>query len=528
MIHARTAGATLLFGCLAWLAASLALAQSDAEAIHLVLSKPGSTAPLRNALGRDAYRAIRGQARQATVEVLPLTRAELWIVPKARVDAVSAAAARRGVTVERQGVVRDPALRAPTADMDMSDKQKLIFDQAKASLATVGIKMMTLPTSPMFEYALTRGAKAPAPRMTIELNDRHTVTVIGKTVDKRRDMYVFRGAVEGTDAPATLMWWPDGKMVGTVQHDGRIYTFRHMGGLVHAVVEMSTDRMPSEHAPMPERLRSNDPNLRDDPLIKQGDASVLRTMTAGMRPRAPLSALDPRQPPAKAQKPAAPGRDVVIDVIVAYTVKAAGHYTDIRRELVDLAIEEANESFRQSQLPHVKLRLVHAYQTDYAEGTDTHFDHVWRFADKGDGYMEEIHELRDKHRADVGILIVDDPKGCGLATRVYADPEEAFAVVHHECAASTYSFAHEIGHLIGARHELSIDTMMTPFPYGHGYVNGTKWRDIMSYKESCGGCPRLPVWSSPKVLVRGEPAGTPALDNARVIAEQAARVAGFR
>ena len=50
---------------------------------------------------------------------------------------------------------------------------------------------------------------------------------------------------------------------------------------------------------------------------------------------------------------------------------------------------------------------------------------------------------------------------------------------------------------------------MTPFPYGHGYVNGTKWRDIMSYKESCGGCPRVPVWSSPKVLVKGEPAGTP-------------------
>ena len=88
--------------------------------------------------------------------------------------------------------------------------------------------------------------------------------------------------------------------------------------------------------------------------------------------------------------------------------------------------------------------------------------------------------------------------------------------------------AHEIGHLIGARHDLNIDKTMTPFPYGHGYVNGTKWRDIMSYKESCGGCPRLPVWSSPKVMIKGEPAGTPELDNARVIAEQAARVANFR
>jgi len=218
---------------------------------------------------------------------------------------------------------------------------------------------------------------------------------------------------------------------------------------------------------------------------------------------------------------------VVIDVIVAYTRKAASNYSDVKRELVDLSIEEANESFRQSGIGQVKLRLVHAYQTDYVE-EGAHFDHVWRFADKGDGYMDEIHPLRDKYRADVAVLIVDDPHGCGLATRVFAEADEAFAVVHHDCAAMTYSVAHEIGHLIGARHEPAIDKMTTPFPYGHGFVNGSKWRDIMSYRESCGGCPRLPVWSSPVLRVRGEPAGTPEQDNARVIAEQAARVAAFR
>jgi hypothetical protein len=50
----------------------------------------------------------------------------------------------------------------------------------------------------------------------------------------------------------------------------------------------------------------------------------------------------------------------------------------------------------------------------------------------------------------------------------------------------------------------------------------------MSYRESCGGCPRVPVWSSPTVLVKGEPAGTPEQDNARVIAEESWRVAAFR
>ena len=184
---------------------------------------------------------------------------------------------------------------------------------------------------------------------------------------------------------------------------------------------------------MPARLRSNDPNLRDDPLVKQGDASMLRPVTAGMRPPAPAAAEE-----GAADRGAAAGaasrQDIVIDVIVAYTRKAAANYTDIKRELIDLSIEEANESFRNSDLGNVKLRLVHAYQTDYVE-EGAHFDHVWRFADKGDGYMEEIHGLRDKHSADVAVLIVDDPKGCGLATRVYADADEAFAVVHHECAA---------------------------------------------------------------------------------------------
>jgi hypothetical protein len=304
---------------------------------------------------------------------------------------------------------------------------------------------------------------------------------------------------------------------------------------MYAVVEMGEDRMPPEHAPIPERMRTNDRNFRDDPLVHEGDATIMRPVGQGMRTPtkggvpAPLEPASPKAKAAKTKddKSAAKPQDVVIDVIVAYTKKAAANYSDVKRELVDLSIEEANESFRQSGIGQVKLRLVHAYQTDYVEEGE-HFNHLWRFADKGDGYMDEIHPLRDKYRADVAVLIVDDPKGCGLSTRVYADAEEAFAVVHHECAVASYSVAHEIGHLIGARHDLNMDKNMTPFSYGHGYVNGTKWRDIMSYRESCGGCPRLPVWSSPKVMIKGEIAGTLDLDNARVIAEQAARVAAFR
>jgi hypothetical protein len=518
------------------------------------------------------YKALKALADNPTVQTLSLTKSEIWSVPAEKVDTVVQAAAQRGVgarpigqrTAASRGTGRrtrgaipeasreprddwNQIFRLAPADIKMNDKQKQTVEIAKASRATIGVGVMETPLAPVVEYALTNRSaphtpSSESPKITVALNQSTVLTIHRTSVEIKSSMCIWHGTVEGTEAPATIMLWPDGQMAGSVQHEGRLYSIRHLGGEMHAMVEMSAERMPQEHAPMPTRLRTNDASLRDDPLVNQGDASTLRPPTKDMPPgkrsrtlgskkdrQLALAASKLKDAAAKTQKDILTSRpnDTVIDVIVAYTKKAASNYSDVKRELVDLSIEEANESFRQSGIGQVKLRLVHAYQTDYVE-EGAHFDHVWRFADKGDGYMEEIHPLRDKYRADVAILIVDDPKGCGLATRVFAEASEAFAVVHHECAASTYTVAHEIGHIIGARHDLNLDKNMNPFPYGHGFVNGTKWRDIMSYKESCGGCPRLPVWSNPNISVQGVVAGTADLDNARVIAEQAARVAAFR
>jgi hypothetical protein len=255
-------------------------------------------------------------------------------------------------------------------------------------------------------------------------------------------------------------------------------------------------------------------NLQDAPVIKSKHLPFAV-------PEAP--ALEERLPARKGTRLA----PVTITVLIAHTKAAASHYEDISRDLVALAMEEANQSFRNSGLGNVQLKLVHAYQTDYVE-SGSHFEHVWRFADRGDGIMDEVHALRDAHGADAAVLIVHDPAGCGLATRVGADADEAFAAVHHQCAAAMYSLAHEIGHIIGARHDRALDQSSEPFPYGHGYVHGMQWRTIMSYKDSCNDCPRLPVWSSPNVRIRGAPAGSTTANNAKVIADHARRVAGFR
>jgi hypothetical protein len=505
------------------LAAGAALAQTSQEPVLLVLSNLPSGES-------NAYKAIRARAGEAAVQALTLTKTEMWSVPGQNAEAVVRTAQQSGVEVSRLEENWNHILARAPADASASNQQRSMMQRAMASKAASGIALLRPPPAGVVEYALTRNlGVAGDTSIRVSLSQDQVVTVRRTRVSVKDDMLVWRGRVEGTGAPATLMWWPGALMTGTISHEGQLYSIRRMQGATHAMLAMRESGLPQEHASIPERIRRDLPDLRDDPLVQQGDASILRTLLASLQiakgklPRPEVKVA----PPADSRSQSGPPAEVVIDVIVAYTRKVAEKYTDVARELVELAIEESNEAFRISNIGHVKLRLVHAYQTSYVE-EGSHFDHVWRFADVGDGHLEEIHGLRDQHRADVAILVVDDDKGCGLATRVYADAEEAFAVVHHECAVLTYSIAHEIGHLIGARHELSLDKIMTPFPYGHGYVNGNKWRDIMSYRESCGGCRRVPVWSSPKVLVNDEPAGTAEEDNARVIAEQAARVAAFR
>ena len=389
----------------------------------------------------------------------------------------------------------------------LSDKHRTILELAAASRATASVRVAAEPIMSAQDFT------SAAAKVTLNLGAGKRVAATRTSLEVTSDGEIWRGVLAAGGGQATLLRSVSGRISGTIQHAGYFYSIRPLGDNVHAVVEMADDRMPQEH---PAAMLTSSSEMFEMPR----GASALIPLTRGMPP-----ASAGNQPKRRAE--ALPTADTTIDVLVAYTKKAARYYDDIRSEVADLAIGEANESFRRSRLGHIKLRLVHAYQTDYVE-EGGFFNHLWRMADKGDGYMEEVHALREKYHADVVFLVVDDPEACGLSTRVHAEANEAFAVVHHECATTSHSLAHEIGHIIGARHELSIDTIMTPFPYGHGYVNGTKWRDIMSYKASCGGCPRLPIWSSPSVLIDGEPAGTTEQNNARVIAEEAKRVASFR
>ena len=146
--------------------------------------------------------------------------------------------------------------------------------------------------------------------------------------------------------------------------------------------------------------------------------------------------------------------------------------------------------------------------------------------------MDEVHTLRNKYSADVCVLLISDNEYCGLASGIGTTAANAFCVVstYSTCATSNYSFAHEIGHLMGCRHDPFVDNTTTPFAYGHGYVNSSKgWRTIMAYRDACDSCRRLQYWSNPNITYGGDPMGTASTNNnARVWNERSNIVMTFR
>jgi hypothetical protein len=248
----------LLLGCCIWLAASSAPAEAEAEAeaerVQLIMSK----LPAQHSA---AYRAIRRLAGSAARQILPLTKCEMWSVPRKNVDAVKIVAAQHGVGVKILGEDWNHLFRSPPAHMTMDEKQKALLQRLTASEATSSVHIVAVPAPGVVEYALTRNtssaASAKVPKIELRLSNQVLLAVRRTSVKRRTNKWIWTGRVEGTGAPVTLFWWPSGRMAGTIRHRGRIYSIRYMGGDVHAIVDMKASRMPPMHSPVPQRRRAD-------------------------------------------------------------------------------------------------------------------------------------------------------------------------------------------------------------------------------------------------------------------------------
>jgi hypothetical protein len=156
--------------------------------------------------GAPTYRALRTFAGKSPVQVLTLTKMEVWSVPRNRVGAVKRAASRFGVGVDEFAPDWNHVLRPVLPNIGDDGKAERV--QANTLRAPSDMSMALPPRAAMLEYALTKGSPDRPAKIVVRLNETTVLTLTRTSVEVGADLCTWHGTVDGTDAPATIMWWP--------------------------------------------------------------------------------------------------------------------------------------------------------------------------------------------------------------------------------------------------------------------------------------------------------------------------------
>ena len=236
----------------------------------------------------------------------------------------------------------------------------------------------------------------------------------------------------------------------------------------------------------------------------------------------------------------------IIDVLVGYTdaaLQALNSQAGVESEIY-AGVAEANQTFINTRMSQ-RLNVVGLYHVA-DKGTGDSCQDVTALHD--DLKFDDLFKRRNTAGADVVFLVEGPLKstsdfdeagkriGCTATPKnvrgeAYGvlDPNDigwaphAFVVIDANYLAKEFTLAHELGHLLGARHDN--DLISTPFPEGHGFV-GTTCRDrsVMAVDQTHT---RVPYWSN-TIELPCKPFGSSTENNANAIGRSSPNVATFR
>ncbi len=230
-----------------------------------------------------------------------------------------------------------------------------------------------------------------------------------------------------------------------------------------------------------------------------------------------------------------------IDVMVVYTPAAREEAGGDRaiRALINLWIADTNDAYLNSGV-HQQMHLVWTAEVEYSGKPGDVRSPVDRLIHPSDGYLDEVHVLRDRYKADLVHLVLDNgftqPDSiCTGEAKPVRDPSSRDAAERTPFSSTTTGcdsvvFAHETGHSMGLRHDRYAEihgccgNLNMAYPYSHGYVNqrgfeagapaSSRWYTIMtSNSQQCRdagySCERLLRFSNPDLTYNGDPMGVP-------------------
>lgn len=245
-----------------------------------------------------------------------------------------------------------------------------------------------------------------------------------------------------------------------------------------------------------------------------------------------------------------------IDVLVAYTtatkIQRGGTNASILA-YINLAMAESNQGYINSGInQRVSLAGTVEINFDEAHSPLANNDATWwistlhKFSNPADPTFGPVHTMRNLVAADEVVLLLSNSyeNTCGLAwlmTNVSTSfQSNAFAMVAGipGCATGYYSFAHELGHNMGAHHDkVTAGSAQGAYPYSYGYwiLNPVSshydYRTVMAYDvpSSYGYSSfRINYWSNPSISYNGLPVGSSEANNALTLNNTALTVAQFR